>query len=220
MTNRIISREGLALSRRNFTRGALASAGLVLGGGALAQSALAPTPESPMGPFYPVDRLADHDADLTRIMGRDGRALGTVIELTGRVLDTSGHPVAGAQIEMWQCNAAGRYAHENDISTAPLDPNFQGFALLRADATGAWRITTVKPSGYDSPIGHRPPHLHFDIQGRRDRRVAQMYFPEDEAANAVDQLYRALGEQGPGSVAARNAGDAAKYSWDIILADA
>ena len=45
-------------------------------------------------------------------------------------------------------------------------------------------ITTIKPGGYDSPIGHRPPHIHFDIRGATHRNIAQLYFPEDAEANA------------------------------------
>ena len=93
------------------------------------------------------------------------RARGTIIEVSGRVLDRHGHPVNGARLELWQCNAAGRYAHAADVSTAPLDLDFQGYAALRTDASGAWRIVTVKPGGYDPPIGHRPPHLHWDLRG-------------------------------------------------------
>jgi protocatechuate 3,4-dioxygenase beta subunit len=107
--------------------------------------------------------------------------------------------------------------HENDISTAPLDPHFQGFAAIRTDAQGHWRIVTVKPAGYDSPIGHRPPHIHFDIRGRRHRNIAQLYFPEDAAANAVDLLYRGLGDLAGTSVATRDAGDPNRYRWDVVL---
>ena len=44
-----------------------------------------------------------------------------------------------------------------------------------------------------------------------------MYFPEDEAANAVDRLYRELGEAARTSVAVRDAADPNKYRWDIVL---
>ena len=37
----------------------------------------------------------------------------------------------------------------------PLDPNFHGIASIKADSKGEWRIVTIKPGGYDSPIGHR-----------------------------------------------------------------
>ena len=209
--------EKALMSRRRFTQAGLASAGLVLGSGALAFQQRQPTAESPMGPFYPVDRLAENDADLTRLARRSGRAAGTVIELTGRVLDMRGNPIAGATLELWQANAAGRYMHQSDIATAPLDPNFQGYASIRADRNGAWRIVTIKPGGYDSPIGHRPPHLHFDLRGRHSRTVAQMYFPEDATGNSADTLYRALGDAAPTSLAVRDANNLGKYSWDIVL---
>eukprot|EP01036_Dinobryon_divergens_P049154 gene49154-65882_t len=35
----------------------------------------------------------------------------------GRVLDRKGNPVRGAALELWQCNAAGRYDHPGDIAT-------------------------------------------------------------------------------------------------------
>ena len=75
---------------------------------------------------------------------------------------------------------------------AALDPNFQGFATVRADAKGEWRIVTIKPGGYDSPIGHRPPHIHFDLRSEKTRSIAQLYFPEEAEGNAKDTLYKAL----------------------------
>ena len=208
------------LSRRQFAQSALASAGLFVVGPALAQErqpVLGTTAESPMGPFYPLRPLAENDADLTRLAGHANRARGTVIELTGRVLDLRGNPIAGAQMELWQANAAGRYMHELDPATAPLDPDFQSYARLTTGTDGAYRIVTIKPGGYDSPIGHRPPHLHFDLRGRTHRSIAQMYFPEDAEANARDTLYSALGDEAGTSLAARDAADSSKYHWDIVL---
>ena len=140
-----------------------------------------------------------------------------MIEVTGRVLDLRGNPIAGAEVELWQANAAGRYAHPADIAKAPLDPNFQGFASVVSDSKGHWRIVTIKPGGYDSPIGHRPPHIHFDVRGKTHRNVAQLYFPEEATANAADTLYKALGTEAATSVALRSAGDPNKYAWDIVL---
>jgi protocatechuate 3,4-dioxygenase, beta subunit len=209
------------LSRRQFAQAALASAGLFVAGPALAlqdrQPLLGTTAESPMGPFYPLHPPAESDADLTRLAGHANRAQGTMIELTGRVRDLRGNPLAGAQMELWQANAAGRYTHELDPATAPLDPDFQSYARLTTGADGTYRIITIKPGGYDSPIGHRPPHLHFDLRGRTHRSIAQMYFPEDSEGNARDTLYRALGDEAASSVAARDPADPAKYRWDIVL---
>ena len=206
-----------SMSRRAFTGAGLASAGLLLGTRALASQLKPLTAESAMGPFYPLDMPVDSDADLTWVNGRSARAAGQVIELSGRVLDMHGNPIPGAEVTLWQANAAGRYMHPSDISKAPLDPNFHGIARLKADSKGEWRIVTIKPGGYDSPIGNRPPHIHFDVSGRKHRNIAQLYFPEEAEGNARDSLYKLLGAEAATSVAVRNSGDPNKYAWDIIL---
>ena len=170
-----------------------------------------------MGPFFPLTVPTDSDADLTMLKGHSKRALGHVIEVTGRVLDRMGNPIAGARLDVWQANAAGRYAHPADPATAPLDPDFQGFASIVSDASGEWRVVAVKPGGYDAPFGHRPPHIHFDIRGRTNRNIAQLYFPEDTEANSNDVLYKALGSEAATSVAFRSANDPYKYVWDVVL---
>jgi protocatechuate 3,4-dioxygenase beta subunit len=207
----------ILMSRRALVGAGLASAGLVAATGARAVQSRPLTAESPMGPFFPLDVPADSDADLTMLRGHAKRALGQAIEVTGRVFDQKGNAIPGARLDLWQANAAGRYAHPADPATAPLDPDFQGFASIVSDAQGQWRIVTVKPAGYDSPIGHRPPHIHFDIRGRTHRNVAQLYFPEDAEGNAKDLLYKALGAEARTSVATRNPNDPHKYVWDVVL---
>lgn len=205
------------LSRRTFAGAGLASAGLVLATRAFASQVKPLTAESVMGPFFPLDMPADSDADLTWIKGHSKRAAGQVIEISGRVLDQRGKPIAGARLDLWQANAAGRYAHPADPAIAPLDPDFQGSASIVSDGKGDWRIVTIKPGGYDSPIGHRPPHIHFDIRGKAHRNVAQLYFPEEAQGNAKDDLYQALGTEAGTSLAIRDSGDPNKYRWDIVL---
>ena len=107
---------------------------------------------------------------------------------------TAGNPVSGAKLELWQCNAAGRYAHPNDVATAPLDPDFQGFAAISSGRQGEWRITTIKPAGYESPIGHRTPHIHFDVSGKTHRLITQMYFPGDPLLT-LDPIYLGVPDQ-------------------------
>lgn len=204
------------ITRRMFTGGGLASAGLLVASSAGAVQR-AVTAESPMGPFYPTLHPADADADLTLLKGHSARAAGQVIQVTGRVFDVRGNPLPGATLELWQANAAGRYDHPSDISKAPLDPHFQGYASIRADSNGEWRIVTIKPGGYDSPIGNRPPHIHWDIRSEKTRSIAQMYFPEDAAGNAADTLYKALGAEAATSLAARDAADPNTYRWDIVM---
>ena len=168
------------------------------------------------GPVYGHEAVREGDGDLTK--QHTGEPLGERIIVHGRVVDEDGRGVADTLVEIWQANACGRYTHVNDQHPAPLDPNFQGFATLRTDAKGDWRIITVKPAGYDSPIGNRPPHIHFDLRSDKTRNVAQMYFPEDAEGNAKDLLYKALkAEDAATSLAARNAADPNKYVWDVVM---
>ncbi|HEU4498096.1 MAG TPA: protocatechuate 3,4-dioxygenase [Sphingomicrobium sp.] len=174
------------VTRRHLVVGAAAVASV---SAARAQK-LIPTTGQEMGPFYPLVRPADHDADLTRVRGRSGTARGQAINVIGRIVDLRGNPIRNAQVELWQCNAAGRYDHPGDrANPAALDPNFQGFARLATDRDGQFKLRSVKPKDYDTPIGRRTPHIHFDIAGRHDRLVTQMYFP-GEPLNEVDFLLR------------------------------
>lgn len=207
----------MSLSRRTIMAGAGAAA---LAACANAQGAVAPTPAETEGPFYPRARPADADMDLTRLAGRAERAAGSVIEVRGRILDAKGRPVPAARVEVWQCNAAGRYAHPADTSAAPLDPNFQGYGDLRTGADGAFRLITIKPAPYAvSPGNVRTPHIHFTVAGARDRLTTQMYFP-GEPLNETDMLIRRMGARAEGlisrAVAASEPG-AAGFDWDIVL---
>jgi len=151
------------------------------------------TPGTTTGPFYPLlDRPVDPDNDLTRIKGGTGRAQGQLLYLMGQVLDVKGKPIKGVKIEIWQTNAAGRYTHPSDGNPAPLDPNFAGYGVAVSDADGRYRFKTIKPGPYPVTQGwDRPPHIHFDVIGRKDRQVTQIWFP-DEPLNAQDRLLRGL----------------------------
>ena len=64
------------ISRRHVLRMAVAVGGLAISGGVsgvLAQ-AFKRTPLQTLGPFYPVLKPLDQDADLTTIAGKPGRA--------------------------------------------------------------------------------------------------------------------------------------------------
>src|SRR5579872_612238 len=106
----------MRISRRAAMTGALtASLAAAPSGGAKAQtSKLEPTGQETLGPFYPVRAPVSHDLDLTHFPGRPGRALGQVIQISGRVLDVSGRPLPKAEFKIWQANAAGRYTNPVD----------------------------------------------------------------------------------------------------------
>jgi protocatechuate 3,4-dioxygenase beta subunit len=126
--------------------------------------------------------LLPNDMDLTA--HGEGEPLGEKIVVTGRVLDEDGKPVRNSLLEVWQCNAAGRYRHKRDQHNAPLDPNFNGWGKMMTDDDGRYRFVTIKPGPY--PWGNhdkawRPAHIHFSLFGNvyAQRLVTQMYFPSD-----------------------------------------
>ena len=190
-------REGI-ISRRRMLEIAATLCGLTVSGApplSAQEVKRRRTPNEIVGPFYPVVKPLDQDADLTLVAGKQGRAEGKIIHLTGRVLNTRGEPVRGARVEIWQANTFGRYAHQSDHNPAPLDPNFQGYGVQVTDEEGRYRFKTVKPGAYPvdpkNPTWIRPPHIHFDVSGKTDRLVTQMYF-EREALNDKDLLLRGL----------------------------
>ncbi|HEX6142344.1 MAG TPA: protocatechuate 3,4-dioxygenase [Geminicoccaceae bacterium] len=161
---------------------------LVLGPGA-ARAALAPTPRQSMGPFYPLELPLDADADLVRVTGRAEEAAGTVLHLTGRVVDIAGRAVEGARIEIWQCDAFGHYHHPGDRGSA--DPDFQGFGATRTLAGGAYRFRTIEPVPYPG----RTPHIHVKVEAADGRRLTTQMYLEGHPLNQRDGLYRRLGDR-------------------------
>jgi protocatechuate 3,4-dioxygenase beta subunit len=140
-------------------------------------------------------KTLDQRADLTRVPGRPGRAEGQVLNVTGRVLNLKGEPVGNATVEIWQANAHGRYSHPSDHNPAPLDPNFEGSAILSTDDDGRYRFKTIKPAAYPAgPNRMRPAHIHFQVSGRQDRLVTQMYF-EGDPYNETDRFLQTALEQ-------------------------
>jgi protocatechuate 3,4-dioxygenase beta subunit len=146
------------------------------------------------GPVYGEDDVAETDGDLTRQF--EGEPLGERIIVTGRVLDGEGRPVRSTLVELWQANAAGRYAHDVDQHPAPLDPNFGGAGRALTDDDGVYRFTTIKPGAYpwkNHPNAWRPAHIHFSVFGRAftNRLVTQMYFPGDPLFDA-DPIFNSV----------------------------
>ena len=208
----------MLITRRYLVVGAAAVAGV---SAARAQN-LTATSGQDLGPFYPVLRPADHDADLTRLKGRKGTAAGQPIQVIGRIVDLHGNPVRNAAVELWQCNAAGRYAHPGDrANPAALDPNFQGFARLATDRDGQFRFRSVKPKDYDTPVGRRTPHIHFSIDGHRERLITQMYFPGEPLNDGDFLLKNAEPRQSVIAEAIdRLSSDpqALAFRWNVVLA--
>jgi protocatechuate 3,4-dioxygenase beta subunit len=147
----------------------------------------APTPSQTAGPFYPVDWTGDADGDLVRVHGAAAQAQGVVTHLRGRVLDASGVPVPGAVVEIWQCDALGRYRHPRDRQSG-RDEGFQGRGRVVAGADGAYAFRTIRPVAYPG----RTPHIHAAVAVPGRRPLVTQFYVEGEPLNARDGLFAAL----------------------------
>ncbi len=178
------------------------------------------------GPIFGPDIIGPTDHDLTR--QHAGEPIGQRIILAGRVLDGDGTPIPSTLVEVWQANAAGRYAHANDEHDAPLDPNFTGGGRCLTGADGRYRFVTIQPGAYpwqNHPNAWRPAHVHFSLFGPAfaTRLITQMYFPGDPLL-AYDPIFQSIPD-----VAARERlvaafdldltepGHALGYRFDIVL---
>ena len=213
-------------SRREFLGyglGAVAAGGLIAGSARAASNA--PTAAVTEGPFYPIHKQQDRDADLTRFDGSTERAKGELTLVEGIVMDEDGKPIGDALVDIWQANAAGRYHHERDPNPTPRDANFQGWAQVLTDKEGRYRFLTVKPGAYPAAADwSRPPHIHYKVSRRGFHELTtQMFFP-GEPLNDTDRLFLGLSEDERKSVVAElgkattaDGEEAFHCGFDIVL---
>ena len=143
------------------------------------------TPSQTEGPFYPVELPRDSDGDLLR-NGSVQYARGQPAWVEGQVLDVHGKPVAGALVEIWQCDEAGHYHHPGDGGRA--DPAFQGFGRVAVGADGRYRFRTIRPVPYSG----RTPHIHVKVKLERRELLTTQLYVQGDAGNERDFLWRRL----------------------------
>ncbi|OYX31016.1 MAG: hypothetical protein B7Y99_11025 [Caulobacterales bacterium 32-69-10] len=173
------------LDRRQALLGAAVA--LTAGRPAFAAGALRPTPSQTEGPFYPDRMPAETDPDLVRV-GKRALAGGELLDLRGAVLDVHGRPVAGAMVEIWQVDAAGRYIHTRDASRGGRDEGFQGFGRTKVDAQGLYAFRTIRPVRYPG----RTPHIHYKIYRPDGRVLTTQMVIAGEPQNERDGVYRSV----------------------------
>lgn len=156
-----------------------------LGARAQPAPALRATPAQTEGPFYPLAFPKDSDSDLLHngaLVYPEGQACW----LEGSVINLAGRPLAGAQVEIWQCDQTGHYHHPGDGGRA--DVRFQGFGRFTVAADGRYRFRTIRPAAYSG----RTPHIHLKIRlGGRELLTTQVYVADDPG-NPRDFLWRSL----------------------------
>ena len=171
-----------------------------------------PTPRQTEGPFYPVALPQDADGDLLR-NGRLRYTQGEPAWVEGTVTDLEGKPLAGAQVEIWQCDHAGHYHHPGDGDRA--DPNFQGFGRVTLGSDGRYRFRTIKPVPYTG----RTPHIHVKVRlDQRELLTTQLYV-EGDPNNERDGLWRRLGaDRSLVTVPFRAGGDGLQAHFPVVVA--
>jgi protocatechuate 3,4-dioxygenase beta subunit len=175
------------LTRRTALAGGLAGLALARLPLPARAAGLIPTPAQSEGPFYPLELPADTDWDLLRLAGSAREALGTVTYVEGRILDRDGRPVPDTRVEIWQCDAKGRYHHPGD-ARGPMDEAFQGFGRVLAGTDGSYRFRTIRPVAYPG----RTPHIHFAVLPPGARRFITQMYVEGEPGNARDFLLNSV----------------------------
>ncbi|HEY3909741.1 MAG TPA: protocatechuate 3,4-dioxygenase subunit alpha [Stellaceae bacterium] len=178
---------------------------------------LVATPSQTVGPFFHLALNRPEWADLTKDNPQGDR-----IVIEGRVTDGDGAPVADACLELWQANAAGRYAHPDDTRTdKPLDPDFCGFGRVSTNADGGFRFTTIRPG----PVPGRgnalqAPHIAVALFARGLLRplYTRIYFAA-EPANDADPALAAIDDPARRHtlIAALRDGSPPTYRFDIVL---
>ncbi|MDJ0105042.1 dioxygenase [Rhodococcus erythropolis] len=187
------------------------------------------------GPFF-----VDDAPEIPQGGDLAGGAKGQPCWVEGNVTDTDGKPVAGARIEVWECDEDGFYDVQYD------DDRMAARAHLFTDEQGQYRFWGLTPVPYpiphDGPVGKmlnatgrspvRASHLHFMVTADRLRTLVTHIFvegdPQIEIGDSVfgvkDSLIKAFSQQTPGTPTpdGRSLGDQswARARFDIVLAPA
>ena len=180
------------------------------------------TPSQTVGPFFAPALTPGKDYPWTQPLTNDlitPDASGQRIRIEGRVFDCDGAAVNDAMIEIWQADAAGRYAHPGDQRRP--NAKFQGFGRCGTDSNGAYSFSTIKPGAVPGPNGKpQAPHILVAVFARGLPRHAytRIYFP-DEASNTNDQILTLVPADRRATLLAKreDRNGAAVYVFDIRL---
>lgn len=136
-----------------------------------------------------------------------GAIEGEVITLEGVVLDAAGAPIVDVMIEIWQADAAGRYADGS------RNTGFVGFGRSSTDENGVYRFRTIRPGRVDEA---QAPHIAVGVFGRGllKRLVTRAYF-DGEATNAGDPVLALVPAERRDTLIAKPVGET--WRFDIVL---
>lgn len=182
------------------------------------------TPGMITGPFYPDRMPDDRDWDLLRNGGLESGAAPLIVEgVVKGVFGPPAMPVNNALVELWQCDAGGRYLHTEDAGATPRDAGFQGYGAVRTDAEGRYRFRTLKPPSYTADAGPfgiitRAPHIHMAVTVDGVRRLTTQLFFAGEPLNAQDvELARVPEPERQAALMTTPADGVARFDMIVLL---
>jgi catechol 1,2-dioxygenase len=148
-------------------------------------SGQAETQANMLGPFWRDDQPLSANGDTLVRSPTPGPQLVVHASLE----DADGHPVAGAEIDVWHSSPEGLYENQDPTQ---VEMNLRGRFI--SDDAGRFHFRSVKPAGYpipvDGPVGElvratrrhnfRPAHLHFMVYKPGFKTlISQVYSPDD-----------------------------------------
>jgi protocatechuate 3,4-dioxygenase alpha subunit len=171
------------------------------------------TPFQTVGPFF---AICLSEARCAHVATEE--AIGRHITIAGTVRDGAGAVVPDSLVEIWQANAAGRYAHPDDHQAKPLDPHFTGYGRAPTDEEGRFSIATVMPGRVPGPGDTmQAPHLLLSVlaRGILTRLVTRIYF-DDEPSTADDPILALVPANRRDTLIAKHEGGD-RYRFDLVL---
>jgi protocatechuate 3,4-dioxygenase beta subunit len=151
------------------------------------------------GPYF-VDELLNR-SDIRADPTTGAASAGTPLEMTIRVFSAACAPLAGAHVDIWHCDAAGKYSDESANNTVGLK-FLRGYQVT--DENGAAKFTTIYPGWY---VG-RAVHIHFKIRtydgsSQTSAFTSQFFFDDAQS----DAIYQQAPYNSRGSRDTRNSSD-------------
>jgi protocatechuate 3,4-dioxygenase alpha subunit len=181
------------------------------------------TPSQTVGPFFAFGLTPKPGYGWSELVGNNlvtPDASGERIRIEGRVLDGDGAPLRDSMLEVWQADAAGRYAHPGD-KRAPPNSTFKGHGRVGTTEEGFYSFTTIKPGAVPGPDGKpQAPHIALTVFARGMLRhcITRIYFA-GEPANDADPILALVPAERRSTLIARKEQRGAEtvYLFDVHL---
>jgi catechol 1,2-dioxygenase len=147
-----------------------------------------------LGPFWRKDSpLTPNGGSILR-----SQTEGTPLFFKGIVTDEAGHPIVGAEVDIWQASTIGLYENQ-DPEQAEMNLRGKFFT----DEDGSFAFRSVKPSGYpiptNGPVGallaaqnrhnFRPAHIHALIYKQGFKTITSQLYSSDDPVLETDAQF-------------------------------